>query len=135
MMMTAIPSSLLEARDQLEDLRLDGDVERRGRLVGDQQLRLVGQRHRDHRALAHAAGELVRVGVDAACAARGCRPGSSSSTARSQRRALRDVAVRADRLDELRAHLVERVQRRQRVLEDHRDVVAAQPAQLARRAR
>ena len=56
----------LEPVDQLEDLRLHGHVERGRRLVGDQQLRLVDQRHRDHRALAHAAGELVRVGADAA---------------------------------------------------------------------
>ena len=50
----------------LEDLRLDGHVERRRRLVGDQQRRLIGDRHRDHRALPHAAGELVRVLVVAA---------------------------------------------------------------------
>ena len=55
----------LQPLDQLEDLRLDGHVERGRRLVGDQQLRVVGQRHRDHRALAHAARELVRVGVGA----------------------------------------------------------------------
>ena len=45
----------------LEDLGLHGDVERRRRLVGDQHLGVVGDRHRDHHALAHAAGELVRV--------------------------------------------------------------------------
>ena len=38
-----------------QDLRLDRDVERRGRLVGDQQLRAAGERHGDHHALAHAA--------------------------------------------------------------------------------
>ena len=32
----------LQALDQLEDLRLDRHVERRRRLVGDQQLRVVG---------------------------------------------------------------------------------------------
>ena len=52
---------LLQVDEQLQDLRLDGDVERGGRLVGDQQLRPAGQRHRDHDALAHAAGELVRI--------------------------------------------------------------------------
>ena len=31
----------LHVEQQIEDLRLDGDVERRGRLVGDQQLRLA----------------------------------------------------------------------------------------------
>ena len=43
---------------------------------------------------------------------------------------LRHVVVDADRLDDLLAHLVEGMQRGQRVLEDHRDVVAAQPAQV-----
>ena len=55
----------LQLAHQLEDLRLHGDVERGGRLVGDQQRRIAGQRHRDHHALAHAAGELVRIFVDA----------------------------------------------------------------------
>ena len=44
----------------VEELRLDGDVEAAGRLVGDQQLRHRGERHRDQHALGHAAGELVR---------------------------------------------------------------------------
>ena len=51
---------------QLEHLRLDRDVERRRRLVGDQELGIAGERHGDHHALAHPAGELVRIGVDAA---------------------------------------------------------------------
>ena len=38
---------------------------------------------------------------------------------------LGDVAVRLDRLDDLPADLVEGVQRGERVLEDHRDLVAA----------
>ncbi len=58
------PELALESFHQRQDLRLDGHVERRRGLVGDQQLGLVGQSHRDHRPLAHAAGELVRVGVD-----------------------------------------------------------------------
>ena len=62
-----MPSSLLKLADQLEDLRLDGDVERGGRFVGDQQLRAAGERHRDHHALAQAAGELVRIGSTRRC--------------------------------------------------------------------
>ncbi len=50
-----------EVGEELEDLRLQGDVERRGRLVGEQQLRPAGERHGDHRPLALAAGELVGV--------------------------------------------------------------------------
>ena len=55
----------LEAADQIKHLRLNGDVERGGRLVGDQQLWIAGQRNGDHRALAHAAGKLVRIVVHA----------------------------------------------------------------------
>ena len=41
---------------QIHDLRLDGDVERRGRLVGDEKFRFAGQCHGDHDPLLHAAG-------------------------------------------------------------------------------
>ena len=55
-----------ELAKQLEDLRLDGDVERGRRLVTDQQRRLAGQCDGDQRALAHPAGQLVRVLLEAA---------------------------------------------------------------------
>ena len=45
----------LQLAQQLEDLRLYGDVERGGRLICDQQVRFVGERHGDHDALALAA--------------------------------------------------------------------------------
>ena len=73
----------LQLREQLQDLRLDRDVERGRRLVGDEQLRLAGERHRDHHALAHAARELVRVRVDALSGA-GMPTSSSISIARSR---------------------------------------------------
>jgi hypothetical protein len=41
----------LQRADQPQDLHLGGDIERGGRLVGDQQRRLERQRHRDHHAL------------------------------------------------------------------------------------
>ena len=56
---------LLQGGQEVEHLRLDRHVERRGGLVGDQELGIAGQGHRDHRALRHAAGELVRVVVGA----------------------------------------------------------------------
>ena len=52
-----------EFAEQVEHLRLHRDVERGGRLVGDQQLGAAGERDRDHHALALAAGELVRIAV------------------------------------------------------------------------
>ena len=49
----------LQLLEQFQNLQLYGDVEGGGRLVGDQQLRLVGQGHGDHYPLALAAGQLV----------------------------------------------------------------------------
>ena len=49
---------------QVEDLRLDRDVEGCRGLVGDQQLGLACQRHRDHDALGHPTGQLVRERVE-----------------------------------------------------------------------
>ena len=63
------PALAAQVVEQLQDLRLDRHVERGRRLVGDQQLGLAGERDRDHHALAHAAGELVRVVARARSAA------------------------------------------------------------------
>jgi hypothetical protein len=52
---------LLQLLQQVQDLRLDRDVQRRDGFVGDQELRLDGQRPGDPDSLALAAGELVRV--------------------------------------------------------------------------
>ena len=65
---------VLECAQQSEDLRLDGDVEGGGRLVGDQQVGLARDGHGDGDALAHPAGQLVRVLPAGGAAARGCRP-------------------------------------------------------------
>ena len=74
---------VLQLAHQLEDLRLDRDVERCRRLVGDQELRIAGERHRDHHALAHAAGELVRIFVEPR-SGEGMRTRRSISMARSR---------------------------------------------------
>ena len=47
---------LLNVLQQRDDLRLHGDVERRRRFVGDEQIGFVGERHGDHYPLALAAG-------------------------------------------------------------------------------
>ncbi len=56
-----MPSSLLQLAHQVQDLRLDRDVERGGRLVGDQQGRAADQRHRQHGALPQTARQFERV--------------------------------------------------------------------------
>ena len=95
----AIPNSCLQLGEQREDLILDRDVERRRRLVGEQQLRPGGDRDRDHHPLAHAAAELVRVGVEPALAATGCRRGRAarSRAPRASRRAERRASAAASR--------------------------------------
>ena len=54
------PEVAAECVEQLEDLRLHHHIQRRRRLVRDQDARIARQRHRDGRALAHPAGELMR---------------------------------------------------------------------------
>ena len=56
----------LQIFHQLEDLRLNCNVERSCRFVRDQDIRLAGKRHRDHDTLPHAAGELERILLDPA---------------------------------------------------------------------
>ena len=53
----------LQVLEQVQDLRLHRDVERRDGLVADDQLRIDGERAGDADALALAAGELVREAV------------------------------------------------------------------------
>ena len=57
---------------------------------------LVDERHRDHHALAHAAGELVRVVVDRAARPAGCRPPAAPRAIASSR-ASRCVTSRCSR--------------------------------------
>ena len=52
---------LAQLAEQVEHLRLDGDIERGRRLVGNQQRRPVHHRHGNHHALALPAGKLVRI--------------------------------------------------------------------------
>ena len=82
----------LQLARQLEDLRLDGHVERRRRLVGDQQLGVERERHGDHRRAA-ACRRRARAGsVERAPRRSGCRPSRAASIARRARRLVRDLA-------------------------------------------
>ncbi|EGJ74167.1 putative ABC transporter ATP-binding protein [Streptomyces sp. Tu6071] len=55
------PRLLAEVGEEVEDLGLDGDVERRRRLVGDQDAGPGRERGGDQDALEHPAGQLVGV--------------------------------------------------------------------------
>ena len=67
---------VLQIAQQIDDLRPDRDVERRDRLVADDELRLDRERAGDGDALALAAGEFVRIAARR-CAAR-ARPGAAA---------------------------------------------------------
>ena len=122
---------LLQRGQELHDLRLDGDVERRGRLVGDEQLGIARQAPwRSSRAGAC----RRRAGADSRrrrlCGS-GIETSSSMSPGLLPRLFLRHLAMDADGLGHLRADLEDRIERRHRLLEDHGDVVAADVAHLA----
>ncbi len=110
MSMSAVPVSSWTCADELQDLGLDRHVERGGRLVGDEELRVAGERHGDHDALAHAAGQLVRVLL--ARAARGSwmpdRPERLDGPLAC--RLLADLHVLQDRLGDLVADREHRVE-------------------------
>ena len=118
-----------EPLDQGDDLGLHRDIERGGRLVGDDQFRLRADRERDHHALAHAAGEFVRVGVDALLRRRDAHLGQKVDRAPA-RRLLGQAGVGPDGLDDLVADPVERIETGQRILEDHADPLAPDRAHL-----
>ena len=125
--MTAAPCSL---HSRFSSEMICAWIETSSAVVGSSatiSLRLGGERQRDDDALAHAAGELVRVLVDALLGRRdaGLLQQADGALARLGGA---DRQVRLDRLDQLLADGVERVERGQRVLEDRADVAAAHAA-------
>ena len=117
----------LQLEQEVQDLRLDRHVERRHRLVGDDELRLERERARDADALALAAAELVRVARREL--GREADDLEQLAHALRERRAARQP-VHAQALADRLAHRHARVQRRERVLED--DLHAAAHARAAR---
>ena len=54
---------LLQFQQQMNDLSLDGHIERGRRLIGNQQFRATAQGDCDHHTLGHASRQFVRVHV------------------------------------------------------------------------
>ena len=109
----------LDLRQQVQHLRLDGDVERRRRLIGDEQLRPPGERNGNHHALLHATRELKRIVAQALHRIRNAdRLQQTAGFGLGLRSA---QAVSCQSLDNLRAHRHHRIQAGRRFLEDHAD--------------
>gem|GEM_PF-1962577 len=119
-----------EPREELEDLLLHGHVERGGRLVGDEDPRLGGQRQRDRDALLLAPGQLVRVRAQPQL-----RLGDLDEPEQRERllppHGARQSPVGAQGLAELPADGAHRVERALRLLEDEPDRRPAQRGQFA----
>src|SRR4051794_27542517 len=122
----------LQVLQEFQDLRLHGDVECGGRLVGDQEVRLVRERHRDHHALTLSAGELVRIARQPPFGIRDAAQAEQLDNALARGRA-GYAAVQKENFADLLLDSVERVERAHRLLEDNRDVVAAHFSDVALR--
>ncbi|MNL08402.1 hypothetical protein D3C87_1291200 [compost metagenome] len=113
----------LKQFDQIENLALNGDVERGRRFIGDQQFRPGSERHCDHHALAHATGKLMRILVKATG-----RVGNTNLFEKPDRLRpcllLRKALVPDEDLGNLAADREDGIERRHRLLKYHRDVVA-----------
>ena len=119
-----------EVVDQAEDLALGRDIERGRRLVRDQERRLVRHSHSDHDALALASGQFERIAVgkkgrvwQADLGQELLHPGLDLGRRRH------GTLVREDRLFDLFADALQRIERRQWFLEDHGGFATAQTAQ------
>ena len=115
--------------EERENLCLDRHVERRRRLVGDQEIRLVGQRHRDHDPLALPPGELVRVRPQPLLGLLQPHEVQQLQRPRTGFPAAHRPVHEQD-LSDLLLDRVQRVQRGHRLLEHHPDAFAADRQQV-----
>ena len=115
--------------EDAQNLQRDGDVQGRGRFVGDDDVGLGDHHHGDHHPLAHAAGQFVGVAVidplgiaDAHGGQHVDRPLSRLATA--------GLGVHQIGLGDLVADLHHRVEAVFGILQDHRDARPADAAHL-----
>ncbi|MNE28540.1 hypothetical protein D3C80_1219850 [compost metagenome] len=115
---------LLQICQQVEYLRLNGNVERSRRLVSDQNIRLVGERHGNHHTLALSARKLIRIAVDAALRFRNANQFEQFKNTRA-RFLFAHATMISQRFGQLIANAIKRVERGHRLLKDHRDLCTA----------
>ena len=118
----------LKFGQKVQDLRLDGDIERRCGFVRDQDVRLVGQRHGDHHPLPLPARKLVGIGAKPGFRVADTGPGQQLKDTAAGRVADQPLMQR-QRFRQLPFDRVQRVERGHRLLKDEADVVAAHIAE------
>ena len=113
-----------------DDLGLGRDIERRRRLVGNDQVGLVEHRNGDGHALAHAARQLMRISAQTLFRRR-------DADFRSERDRLARAVARTPLRCAVMASIIwrsmrsKRMQRRHRILEDHGDLLPRTPRSSA----
>ena len=103
---------------QLHDLCLQGHIERGGRLVRDQKVRLAQQTHRQHDPLTHSARQFIRVLLQPALWIRDSHV-LKHALCGAARLFPRLPCVRNQDLGQLRANPQVRRQRSHRILKNH----------------
>lgn len=115
---------MLKLLEQLQNLRLNGHIKRGGRLVADEDFGVAGDGDGDDHALAHAAGELVRIILHALLRLQNADVAQDLDGLFLCRNALKPL-VQLQRFADLRAHGLQRVQRGHWILEYDGDFLAA----------
>ena len=123
------PRALAQPPEEQEDLELHGHVERRRGLVGHEERRAAGEGEGDHRALAHAAGQLVGVRAEDAVGVGQLDHLAQLAGPGAGRPAAEPVVARQQEA-ELVADGEHRVERLPVGLEDHGDPAAPDPPHL-----
>jgi hypothetical protein len=115
--------------DERQHFFLHRDIQRGGGFVGNQQVGVAGQRDRDHHALALPTREFVRIGIEPLP-----RPGQLHAFEQLQGSGFgiagAHVLVQAQGLSNLLPDRVQGVERRHRLLKNHRHAGTAQLAHL-----
>ena len=120
----------MQLLEELEDLGLDRDVERGRRLIGDHEGGVHHEGHRDHDALTHAAGQLMRV-FPRPRSGRGNSYYLEHLHGASPRLAARRLRVNPHDLGDLLTDGKDGIERRHRLLKHHGDARATNGAQLS----
>lgn len=114
---------LLPVFDEVENLLLDGHIESSRRFVSDEEFGPGDEGHGDHDALAHAAGELVGVGLNAFFGIRNTDFFQGFDGSVKGFLAF-DAFVKLKRLHELGGDFEVGIERSHGILEDHGDPLA-----------
>ena len=119
----------LQILQQIENLRLDRDIERGGRLISDQQGRVAGQGHGNHHPLFHTTGKLEGIFVEPAIGI-GNANGRQQLAGTNTNNIGSEIATTRQHFANLATDRHDRVEAGRRLLKDHGHATAPNPAHV-----